>query len=244
MTTVVEVQRARADLFGQLVHAMDASAWRRSVESDGVTVDHAHPVYRPGGAPHRVEGFLIRAELEGVSVDHGLAYFHDACHFADTANKMTSASEIVRVLAAPLEAYEAIVRTGFGLPWPLQDREFLHYVATERTTDAQGRDVAVIAYATVDDPTLPPPWPGALRCVMQPSGQRVTDLGGGRVRVEHCMTYDLGGWIGPRVQDALFHRGHVQAYLDEWVLAMATLQREAREPALTRSRTATSAAPT
>lgn len=241
MATVVEVQQSRADLFAELVHAMDASAWVRATAADGITVDQAHPVYRPGGAAHRVEGFLIRADLEGVTVDHGLAYFHDACHFADTANKMTSASEIIRVLASPLDAYEAIVRTGFGLPWPLQDREFLHYVAADRTTDAQGRDVAVIAYATVDDPSLPPPWPGALRCAMQPSGQRVTDLGGGRVRVEHCMTYDLGGWIGPRVQDTLFRGGHVKAYLDEWTLAMATLQREARQPPLTRSRAATGA---
>ena len=40
----------------------------------------------------------------------------------------------------------------------------------------------------------------------------------------------------------LFHRGHVQAYLEEWRVAMETLRSEAREPVLTRSREASGSA--
>lgn len=108
-------------------------------------------------------------------------------------------------------------------------------MTTRRTPDAQGRDEALIAYATVHDPGLAP-WPGALRCDMAPSGQRVTSLDDGRVRLQHCMTYDLGGWIGPGVQDRLFHRGHVAAYATEWRAAMGRLREEARGPALTETR--------
>lgn len=232
MITIDHVRKNRSRLLDALTHAMDHTSWTPCSTAHGITVSNAHPVYAPGESPHTVEGFLIASELDGITVDHGLAYFHDACHFADTANAMTSASEIVQVLDDRLEHYEAIVRTGFKLPWPLQDREFLHYVTTWRGRDAQGRDTALIAYDTVDDPSLPPPWPGTLRCPMKPSGQRVTDLGGGRVRFEHCMTYDLVGWIGPRVQDRLFHAGHVKAYAEEWRQAMATLKAESRHAPL------------
>lgn len=215
-----------------LAHAIHATPWRLARAHAGITCHHAHPVYAPGTPPHHVTGFLITATLPNIPLPHALAYFHDACHFADTANAMTSASEILQVTSPDLAAYDAIVRTGFRLPWPLQDREFLHRVSTWRGPDEQGRDSATILYETVDLPDVPP-WPGALRCPMAPSGQRLTDLGDGRLLLQHCMTYDLGGWIPPLVQDWAFHAGHVTAYVDEWAAAMTTLQREAREPALT-----------
>lgn len=231
MPITAQVRAARAALLDQLRYAMDATAWREVVRRDGVQVAVGRPAYGAGEAPHRVEGFHIQAEVSGTSVAHGLAYFHDACHFADSANKMTSASEIIEVLCPERDTYEAVVRTGFRLPWPLQDREFLHYVTASRAPDGAGRDTALVAYATVDDPRMPPPWPGALRCRMRPSGQRITALGGGRVRFEHCMTYDLGGWIPAGVQNLFFHRGHAQAYAEEWVAAMAVVRRESEAPA-------------
>lgn len=225
-------------LFDALAFAMDHSDWVERTADGGVTVASAHPVYAPGGAPHPVEGFLITAELDGPTVDHGVHYFHDACHFADTANKMTSRSQILRVLDDRLDHYRAIVRTGFALPFPLQDREFLHWVGTRRHTAADGAAIGLIAYHTVADDGLDAPWPGHLRCPMAPSGQRVTALPDGRVRLQHCMTYSLGGWISAAVQDALFHRGHVAAYLEEWQAAMRVLTEEGTRPAATTTRAA------
>lgn len=242
MPTLAEARSQRAALIRSLHYAIECSDWTVGYDADGVTVAHARPVYAAGQAPHRVEGFLISAELDDVSVDHGLAYFHDACHFADTANAMTSASEIVDVQARQMDRYEALVRTGFALPWPLQDREFLHYVTTHRAPDTQARDAATIAYASVDSgPGVPAPWPGALRCPMQPSGQLITDLGRGRIRLQHCMTYDLVGSIPTWAQNLMFHRGHVDAYVTEWAAAMDVLRVEAREPAHTKTRGALSA---
>ncbi len=223
--------------FEALAWAMDHSSWTLRREGTGVSVSSARPVFGGGGEPSDVEGFLVAAEREDLSLAHGLAYFHDACHFADTANAMTTLREIVAVSDPRLDHYRAVVRTGFSLPWPLQDREFLHGVATRVDRDPQGRHRVLIAYWTVPETGLPPAWSGYLRCPMAPSGQRLTDLGDGRVRAEHCMTYDLGGRVPHWAQNRLFHRGHVGAYFDEWVAAMETLSGElAAGPALSRSR--------
>ena len=183
------------------------------------------PAYGPGEAPHPIEGFLVQA-TRPLPLDGALAYFQDACHFAETANAMTTAAEVIEVLSDAPGAFEAVVRTGFALPWPLQDREFLHYVTTHRTADAEGHPQAIIAYASVAETGLPPAWPGYLRCPMRPSGQRLTQLEDGQLRLEHCMTYDLVGAIPGAVQNALFHRGHRKAYADEWVAAMTCLAEE------------------
>ncbi|MEM9697043.1 MAG: START domain-containing protein, partial [Myxococcota bacterium] len=74
----------------------------------------------------------------------------------------------------------------------------------------------VVGYLSVDDPELPPPLEGFVRCPIYPSGQRVTQLEHGRIRVEHLMVYDLGGAISVRTQNLFFRRGHVAAYHREW----------------------------
>jgi hypothetical protein len=58
------------------------------------------------------------------------------------------------------------------------------------------------------------------------------------LRLEHGMTYPLGGRITPWVQNRLFHRGHIGAYVHEWQTAMTVLQAEANEPALATGRPA------
>lgn len=230
-------------LFDRLVHAMDETPWTTRRQRGDVVVQSGDVVFAPGEAPFACEGFRIEATRDDLSLDHAIAFFHDACHFADTANAMTTRSEIVRVDDDRIEHYRAVVRTGFALPWPLQDREFLHLVATRRDCDPDGRERVLIAYDDVSWDGLPPAWPGYLRCRTQPSGQRATRLEDGRVRVEHCMTYPLGGRISPGIQNSLFHRGHVRAYLEEWEAAMAALAAEvAAGPALGTGRTVRGAA--
>jgi hypothetical protein len=217
------------DVFDQLAAAMDRTTWTKRRQADDVAVSSGFPTFADGVS--RVEGFHIQSELQGVSLDHGLHYFHDACHFAATANRMTSSDQILAVWDGRLDRYRAVVRTGFGLPWPLQDREFLHWVGTQRSVDASGRDVVIIAYSSISGEDLAPAWEGHARCPMAPSGQRLTALGDGRLRAEHCMTYALGGAVPTWAQNGLFHRGHVSAYHEEWVAAMARLRQEATVPA-------------
>jgi len=210
-------------LFGRLVFAIENTRWVARREEAGITVSSGRPVFSAGEVPHPAEGFYICSVRGDQSIDDGFSYFKDACTFADSANEMTSASEIISVLADTPVYYEAIVRTGFQLPWPLQDREFLHRVVARRDTDPDGRPRVLVAYDNVSEDGLPPAWDGYRRCPMAPSGQRLTVLADGQLRAEHCMTYDLGGWIGPAVQNTVFHRGHVGAYFDEWRAAMDAL---------------------
>jgi hypothetical protein len=98
------------------------------------------------------------------------------------------------------------------MPAGMSSREFLHllHVAT------RGSERRFVVYHSVDDPELPAPRPGFVRCPVYPSGQRLTRLASGRVRVEHLMVYDLAGSISPWVQNTLFRSGHVVAYHAEW----------------------------
>jgi len=104
-----------------------------------------------------------------------------------------------------------IVRTGFTMPTGFRSREFVHSVV--RHSDG---DVHFVIYGVVDDAELPPPRPGFIRCPMHLSGQRITPLDDGRCRVEHLMTYELGGLVPHWAQNSVFHRGHVDAYVKEW----------------------------
>lgn len=203
--------------FEALVHAMDASTWTPRHDADGVIVHSGFPVYAPGGAPHPAEGFLIRGQAT-ATLGQGFDYFKDACRFASTANAMTTFDEVIEVHRDEPADFVAVVRTGFALPWPLQNREFLHWVAARRR---EGE--VLVVYATAEEAGLPPAWDGYLRCPMAPSGQRLVDLGDGRIRAEHCMTYDLVGRVPTWAQNHLFHRGHVKAYAEEWRAAMAAL---------------------
>lgn len=122
-----------------------------------------------------------------------------------------------RLAEDDLPSAPRIVRTGFTMPLGFQSREFVHLLVRHPIGD----DCEVIGYAPVPDEGLPPPRPGFLRCPIYPSGQRIQRLPDGRTRVEHLMTYALGGGVPHWAQNALFHRGHVGAYRDEWTRLVA-----------------------
>jgi hypothetical protein len=105
-----------------------------------------------------------------------------------------------------------VVRTGFTMPSGMADREFVHGLAQADYADG----TTVIAYIPVEDDGLAQPKEGFLRCTIYPSGQRITALDPARCRVEHLMTYELGGRVPRWAQNTLFHGGHLRAYRDEW----------------------------
>jgi len=235
-----QIRAGRQRLLDMLQSAMDTTPWNcKQTFEGGITVESGLPSFE--GVAYDCEAFHTFSESsqeDAVTLQHFASFFHDACHFADTSNTASVKSQIIQVLSNPSSTpdadYEAIVRTAFDLPYPLQNREFLHYVTTQKAVDDQGRDIALVAYASFDeagDRAIPPPWEGYLRCYMAPSGQRAKLLDDGRVRMEHCMTYKLGGGITSCAQNLFFHSGHVQAYFNEWSYAMQALRKEARHQA-------------
>jgi len=204
---------------------MDQTTWKIEREQDDIRVSSGVPVF--AGRSSRVEGFYVTTTLDDgfVSLEQSVSYFRDAVHFALTANAMTSNAQVIWDNGMD----RAIVRTGFELPWPLRNREFLHGVAVQRTDDSS----ALVVYTSLseeEESALPPPWEGYLRCTMYPSGQRLTkNTGDGILKLEHCMTYPLGGGVAAWVQNRIFHGGHVTAYFDEWKAMKKALVEEAAQ---------------
>jgi hypothetical protein len=105
-----------------------------------------------------------------------------------------------------------IVRTAFSMPPGIRNRDFLHSLYLKRTDNR----TSLIVYGPVSSNPEHRKVAGFVRCPIFPSGQRITWRGKNRVRVEHLMVYGLAGLIPAAIQNVLFHRGHIEAYLSEW----------------------------
>ncbi len=118
------------------------------------------------------------------------------------------------VFAEQLQDEPRVVRTGFSMPPGFSSREFLHLLVCTQLNERTW----VVAYGPPgDESAYPSARRGFIRCPMYPSGQRISTLASGRTRVEHLMVYELGGWISHRLQNSVFHAGHLRAYHDEWL---------------------------
>jgi len=196
------------------------------ISDSGIRVQSGFPCFQ-NGAPSRVEGFLTATTTidNRLSLEQGVAYFTDQ-RFAE-ANVRTSLHEVIWDNGVD----RSIVRTGVEMPWPLQNREFLHGVAVQinNNNNTDSAAFAMIVYVTLseeEEATLPPAWDTYLRCTTYPSGQRITVLPDNALKMEHGMTYPLGGWIGPWIQNTIFHSGHVAAYVDEWTRMRDVMSKE------------------
>lgn len=196
----------REALIAEIARQMDDVPWRLERSRDGVTVYSSADLACP------FVGFKTVTE-HAASVDALVAYLGEGLQQAMAEmNHLYVGGEQIRALDAGPHHRASLVRTAFRMPPPLSDREFVHLLYELRRTPEE----AFIAYLSVDDPGLPPPARGFLRCPIFPSGQRIRAIGGGRARVEHLMVYDLAGSIRPWMQNTLFRAGHVGAYLQEW----------------------------
>jgi hypothetical protein len=195
-----------APLAREIERQLDTLAWKVAYRDEQVAVAAA----RMPGVP--VVAYRTVTEPE-ASVDAVVRFLGDGLLDAFAAlNDRYAQGEI-------LGENPRAVRTAFRLPWPLRDREFVHTVLEHRLSPS----CVVIGYGAWHAEAQLPPLEGFLRCRMFPSGQRVTDLGAGRVRVEHLMCYPLGGWVTAPVQNLLFHAGHVSAYRKEWAALYTSL---------------------
>jgi START domain len=193
-----------AELAATMDRQLDTAKWREHARCDGVTVYSASDLDCP------FVGFRTVTEHRGIEPEAIVAYLGPGLldAFAEMNAQYVDGQEL-----RPADARGvSVVRTAFAMPGPLADREFVHALFTRR----EGGDRWFVGYLSVDDDDLGPVADGFVRCPIYPSGQRITRLPSGVVRVEHLMVYDLAGGIAPWVQNTVFHRGHVGAYLTEW----------------------------
>ena len=191
------------DLVDEIIRQLDDAPWKLERERDGVAV------YSCGSLPCPVVGFRT-VTFHEATIDELFAFLGDGLldAFSQMNERWVEGCEIKRI-----DDKTRIVRTSFSMPPPLANREFVHVLHLAEP----GSGTRVIAYRSIDDdPDLPPVQEGYVRCPIYPSGQRLTEMEDGRVRVEHLMVYDLAGSIRPFIQNVVFHRGHVAAYHAEW----------------------------
>merc|ERR1712061_669083 len=95
---------------------------------------------------------------------------------------------------------------GYYLRWcfhagPLKARELLYVALLKRVTETQ----RICCYFSIDDEAYPCPAKYNRAFNWTPSFDRATDLGNGRLKIDHCMTTSLGGGIPYFVWNNLFH---------------------------------------
>lgn len=183
----------------EVIRQLDETPWQQGY------ADAVVQVYFSRALPAPVVGYRTVTEHD-VSME-GLAAFLGEGFLTAFAKLNARFAFGEELLSEP-----CVVRTGFTMPAPFTNREFLHSLTDIR----MGPDCHVVAYGPVASDGLPPVREGFLRCPMYPSGQRISRLSDGRTRVEHLMTYELAGRVPRWAQNTLFHRGHLNAYCAEW----------------------------
>lgn len=184
----------------ELIQQIESTSWRVGLATPSLTVWYG----RPKGCP--VVTYRTVTEVD-QTMDVVFDFF---------GPRMLDAFSVLNrrfAFAETLSADPWIVRTGFSMPAPFTSREFLHEVAAERHSDI----LATVCYVPVaHESAFPAPRQGYIRCPIYLSGQRIRRLPDGRVRIEHTMGYRLAGNVPTTVQNTVFHKGHLQAYFDEW----------------------------
>ncbi|MFO8071429.1 MAG: START domain-containing protein [Polyangia bacterium] len=183
---------------------LDGAHWKLAIGKDGVAV------YTSTALPCPFTGFKTVTE-HSASLDDLTAFLGDG--ILGAFSQMNRRYVFGEDIPAPGSSKLRVVRTGFSMPAGMSSREFLHLLHVA----LRGPERRFVVYHSVDDPELPARRPGFVRCPVYPSGQRLTRLASGRIRVEHLMVYDLAGSVSPWVQNTLLRRGHAATYHAEWL---------------------------
>lgn len=191
----------------RMIQQMDSNSWKLAGEKKEVKV------YRFPAIEDGFDGFKTITEHSVSSEEITDLLGRDICGAMKLMNHLYHSGEVLELFYdnGP-EDYYAIVRTNFNMPFPLTNREFLHTIKVQRID----QDTVLIMYHSVNDEGLPPVKNKFLRSPTYLSGQRVSTLKNGKVRIEHMMVYALAGNISRGIQNKLFTKGHVDAYLSEW----------------------------
>ena len=146
-----------------------------------------------------------------IASNHIFDFLEDVCGAMNRINHLFILGEKFRDWPTKRDPNGTLVRTSFRMPFPMKNREFLHGLHSQKLDDG----THLIAYTPIDTQEIPVQ-KKFIRCPMYVSGQRITQLDNGTVRVEHLMVYALDGAIRHSLQDRWFRKSHVKAYLKEW----------------------------
>lgn len=194
-------------LIDKMIHQLDDLDWKQVGQNDDVTVFVSDQFDCP------YDGFKTVTYHSANAAQLSNYLGRNICKAMAEMNHLYTDGGTIKVIHdLGDENYYAIVRTCFKMPFPLQNREFLHSLYVKR----RDPNTIFIVYHSIFDKDLPPEKKGYLRCPTYLSGQRITTLENGQTRVEHMMVYGLAGKISANVQNKFFKKGHVGAYLKEW----------------------------
>lgn len=146
-----------------------------------------------------------------ISSDQVFEFLKDVCGAMNRINHLFIHGEEFRGWPSKIDPEGRLVRTSFKMPFPMKNREFLHGLHCQKVNDR----IQIIGYTPIEAPEIKVQ-KDFIRCPMYISGQRITILNNGTVRVEHLMVYALAGSISHSLQDRWFKKSHIKAYVKEW----------------------------
>lgn len=194
-----------ADTLVQIPQELDHPQWIRQVDHTDIQV-----YTREGAGQSKVIGFKTVTYHTTIAVVL-FEFLKDVCHAMKSINDQYVLGEIIESWSTNEDPKGILVRTSFSMPFPFTKREFLHGLHTYQ----QDAHTFIIGYTPAHERAIPVQ-DGYVRCPTYVSGQRITQLDNGMTRVEHLMTYRLGGKISNKMQDRWLKKAHVGAYVKEW----------------------------
>lgn len=184
---------------------IDKDGW--NLEHDSVDVK----IYSKFGACNsRVIGFKTVTE-HPVSALAAFNLLKDVNRAMELVNDQFVLGEVLEQWPTDFDQDGTLVRTSFKMPFPFTDREFPHGLHSQKLNES----TFLVGYTPIEREDIPVQ-EGYVRCPMNISGQRITQLENGSCRVEHLMVYELGGSVPLKFQDGVIKAGHVGAYRSEW----------------------------
>ncbi|MCH2044499.1 MAG: START domain-containing protein [Saprospiraceae bacterium] len=184
---------------------LDAEDW--TLELDRTDVQ----VYSKKGASNAdILGFKT-ITYHPLQMDELYHFLSDVNEAMAKINAQFVNGEVIEDWMIPQASEGQLVRTSFSFPFPFKSREFLHGIHSIQLDNY----TRIVGYTPVDREDIPVQ-NGFFRCKTYISGQRITQLKNGLVRVEHLMVYELGNKISPSLQDRFFRKPHASTYANEW----------------------------
>lgn len=201
----MQIRKNPCHTLTQIPHELDQAGWQLAIDYVDIAV-----YFKKGASQSDVIGFKT---VTYHSTDAVVLYdfLKDVNKAMYEMNDMFVLGEILTNWRIKEDENGAIVRTSFEMPFPFANREFIHGLHSMKLQNGS----FVVAYTPADCAETAVQH-GYVRCPMFTSGQRITALPNGLTRVEHLMTYILGGKISKGVQDKWLLKSHVGAYIKEW----------------------------
>jgi hypothetical protein len=184
---------------------LDQADWQLEFDQSDIQVYSKHDASDSG-----IIGFKT-ITYHAVSIHSVLDLLKDVCDAMNNINDMFVLGEVFRKWPTDFDKEGTLVRTSFKMPFPFKNREFLHGLHYQQINATSH----VFGYTPIEDQSIPLQ-DAYIRCEMFISGQRVSQLSDGLVKVEHLMVYRLGGKVSSYLQDKWLKKSHVKAYIKEW----------------------------